>query len=403
MKSHTLAAISFLLVNASCSLAEDDRASPGLRGQNRALANDDHPVAPLHETRIIGGSEARPHRHNFAVSLQDGIGAFCGGSLIARDVVLGAAHCEGGSYVVLGRHDMDDDRGQKIRMKREVPHPKFKDKGNDNDFLLVFLKRAATLGRDVGTVALNSDSSVPRVGEEVTAMGWGDTAISDSLTVMSDVLQEVQVNVVSNGECESSSGRVDGRRRDYNGKITQNILCAMGPGRDSCQGDSGGPLVAGDVQVGVVSWGISCASDVFPGVYARVSRAYDWITEEVCRGSDYAAEAGFDCSGGRAPAPAPRPSSPSSDDRPSSRPECADLTKRACKDKGSCLWKKGKCASRNGGNSVNKPDRDSNDSSGSCAQLEQRECKDHSKCHWKKGWKMCLDKPHRKRAHNLFG
>ncbi|HEX2449060.1 MAG TPA: trypsin-like serine protease [Methyloceanibacter sp.] len=62
-------------------------------------------------------------------------------------------------------------------------------------------------------------------------------------------------------------------------------ICAAGKGRraDSCQGDSGGPLVAKVqdkfVQVGVVSWGHSCADGVFPGVYTKVSSYTDWINE----------------------------------------------------------------------------------------------------------------------------
>ena len=49
---------------------------------------------------------------------------------------------------------------------------------------------------------------------------------------------------------------------------------------------SGGLLITrgngpqSDRQVGVVSWGIGCA--FLPGVYARVSKGYDWIRETVC-------------------------------------------------------------------------------------------------------------------------
>lgn len=51
----------------------------------------------------------------------------------------------------------------------------------------------------------------------------------------------------------------------------------------ACQGDSGGPLVAFEngtkkpIQIGIVSWGNGCALPHFPGVYARVIAAREWI------------------------------------------------------------------------------------------------------------------------------
>ena len=65
------------------------------------------------------------------------------------------------------------------------------------------------------------------------------------------------------------------------------MMCARDDNQDSCQGDSGGPLVVkeganSDIQVGVVSWGVGCAHESFPGVYARISSAYDWIKQQVC-------------------------------------------------------------------------------------------------------------------------
>ena len=37
-----------------------------------------------------------------------------------------------------------------------------------------------------------------------------------------------------------------------------------------------------DVVVGLVSFGLGCGLSQFPGVYSRVSAAYDWIEEHVC-------------------------------------------------------------------------------------------------------------------------
>jgi len=271
------------------------------REKAAAAAVDDEDVSADRklDTRIINGSEAREDRYSYAVSLQDRIGPFCGGSLIARDVVLTAAHCQGGRYdVVVGRHDFNDGDGEVIAMRDELPHPNYVSATTDNDFMLVFLERPISDVDGVDFVTLNHRHSVPSLNQEVTVMGWGVTDYDTG--DMADALMHVKVNVISNSECDASS---DGRE-NYKDQITDSMLCARaqsGPLRDSCQGDSGGPLIikggsaSADVQVGVVSWGIDCAHPDFPGVYSRISRAYDWIEREVCRGSRYAADGGFEC------------------------------------------------------------------------------------------------------------
>ena len=55
------------------------------------------------------------------------------------------------------------------------------------------------------------------------------------------------------------------------------------------QGDSGGPFVCADgtdedpvfYQRGVTSWGYGCAMEDFPGVYTRVGRYKDWISNKM--------------------------------------------------------------------------------------------------------------------------
>jgi trypsin len=270
------------------------------------------------ETRIIGGNTAPKGRYSYAVSLQDGIGHFCGGTLIAADVVLTAAHCQGGSYdVVIGRHERDSNDGEIISMDYEIPHPKYNDKTTDNDFNLVFLSRPTK--QKVSLVNINDSSNSPKIGEEVYVMGWGDTAADDYTQKLADKLQDVSVNVISNSDCDDSEGQIGGWYDSYKNQISDNMLCARDNGEDACQGDSGGPLVikgkdgsgADDIQVGLVSWGIGCANKNFPGVYARISEAYDWIKDEVCSKSK---EPPANLCGGGGSGSSPKP--PSSNPKP---------------------------------------------------------------------------------------
>lgn len=72
----------------------------------------------------------------------------------------------------------------------------------------------------------------------------------------------------------------------YNGKVTENMICAGYPEgqKDSCKGDSGGPMacLSDDLWMlfGVTSWGDDCAQVHHPGFYTRVTRYLDWIHEK---------------------------------------------------------------------------------------------------------------------------
>jgi len=221
------------------------------------------------DSRIIGGDEAAKGRYSYAVSLQD-IGHFCGGSLIAPDIILSAAHCaqSSGYQAVIGRHDLlDASEGDVVNVKAQIRHPSYSGSTTDNDYMILVLDRPTTEDVDLLQV---SPGTVP-VGTAVTVVGWGDVNPSDDVQTLAEELRETELFVMSNTECEQSSGTVGGTEIfgftfggydvDYNNQISDDMVCAKDSGEDSCQGDSGGPLVirsnsGADMQVGVVSWGI---------------------------------------------------------------------------------------------------------------------------------------------------
>merc|ERR1712032_1325089 len=103
--------------------------------------------------------------------------------------------------------------------------------------------------------------------------GWGATTEGGAT---SNVLLEVDVDIVSNQQCSAALSPV----------VTSRMICAGGvPGEDACQGDSGGPLFVekdgSPILVGDVSWGIGCARAGLPGVYGRISSVRDWIDSNV--------------------------------------------------------------------------------------------------------------------------
>ncbi|GAB6028384.1 hypothetical protein CHUAL_002551 [Chamberlinius hualienensis] len=98
--------------------------------------------------------------------------------------------------------------------------------------------------------------------------------------VAPEMLQKVELPIISNGECKRAPG--------LKGQVlTDRMMCAgyIKGRRDACAGDSGGPLVWENngrlIQVGVVSWGIGCARANYYGVFTRITAMLPWIHNHV--------------------------------------------------------------------------------------------------------------------------
>lgn len=153
------------------------------------------------------------------------------------------------------RDEWDEDYEEFEILYPEYVHPLYTDVDFPYDFLLLKLDGISTRPY----IELNEDPDLPtglRV-DEVTSLGFGNTDPQDSSS-LSRILQEVDLTYIPNNVCELS--KAPGVSDDYQGLITDDMLCAGDNGQDSCQGDSGGPLIINrgiaqrDVLIGVISW-----------------------------------------------------------------------------------------------------------------------------------------------------
>ena len=136
------------------------------------------------------------------------------------------------------------------------------------------------------TFQINDDSNVPNgiLADPTVVLEWGVTD-TDNMN-LSEILQRAPLRTVSNFICNKKYSGLFGLKT----VITDSMLCAYSKdGKDACRGDSGGPLIKEhpidpsiDLAVGVVSWGEECGHEEYPGVYSRISKSYDWITDSVC-------------------------------------------------------------------------------------------------------------------------
>ncbi|KUF84943.1 Hyaluronan-binding protein 2 [Phytophthora nicotianae] len=228
------------------------------------------------ESRIYGGLEADVDKYPFIASLRfDPFGkTFCGGTLVAPQYILTAGHCiktdKGQLYVSLGSQfsaGAGSGSAEKIKVVEGYRHPLY---NNDNHLYDVGLLKLEKSSTQKTSPLCADDGSDNKVGTMATVLGWGVTEDRKS----SLTLQEVNVRVISNAECN----------KRYRNRITEGMICAgNGNGKDSCNGDSGGPLLANGVVVGIVSWGGKCGTKA--GVYTRLTYVMEFV-DDVLNGAD---------------------------------------------------------------------------------------------------------------------
>lgn len=241
------------------------------------------------EFRIKGGWPADKHEWPWIASIWNNGRQFCGGSLIGPNHILTAAHCIDHMRasdvpklrVKLGDHNINtccETKITEVGVANIIKHKGFSQRTLHNDVAILKLSSSVTYSKTVRPVCMAPyGANVP--GETTaTVTGWG---MLSHVGPRPDILQEITFKTWDNQRCSSTYGS------NAPGGITDHMLCAGQKGQDSCMGDSGGPMVRarGNTyeQIGIVSWGIACGKEHFPGVYTRVGKMRNWIDRVIAK------------------------------------------------------------------------------------------------------------------------
>lgn len=247
----------------------------------------------MFNSNIIGGSAVEAGEYEFMASLRYPEGSilngvdvsgehFCGGVLIAKNIVMTAGHCARSRVlknipVQVNRYKRDGDDEGRFDAFTSVEtriHPNFRGNVFTSNYDVALLVLDGETDIEPASI-LESENCFEHTGCVFgTVLGWGLTKAEDENSG-SDELRSVVVPIIAKADCREEYGR------QYSTElISDAMVCAGKLGRDACKRDSGGPMIVKGKIAGIVSWGIGCGGEM-PGVYANVPFLADWITSQI--------------------------------------------------------------------------------------------------------------------------
>ena len=230
---------------------------------------------------IVGGTPVMSDKYPWFVALSienhSGESFMCGASLVEGDYIISAAHCMADPNSIksidivpnIFDASQKQDAAKVVAKATDIIIDGYDSVDQSNDIAIIKFEHIPEFD-SIPRIKLNTIPMSEKIGEMLTVIGFGTTS-SGGYT--SDQLLETDVTVSTPTECNINATQ--------GGTNLTNSFCAAAPGKDACQGDSGGPIFKDNVLYGVVSSGIGCAQEGYPGVYTDVQKYKDFINQNI--------------------------------------------------------------------------------------------------------------------------
>ncbi|WP_405059001.1 PKD domain-containing protein [Kribbella sp. NBC_01505] len=239
-------------------------------------------------TQIVGGQQANVADHPFIIAmLREGgarpQGQTCTSAVVARRVIVTAAHCkngDGAKSMLYGSDDLTKAGGTKLAIKEYLQHPNYQppngwQQGWDVGIVVTETDIPVPAGYKYPRVASSADDTLDDPGKKALLLGYG--RVRDGENEFGHLKKVENLPLVDGRNTCGSFG-------SFNDAY---MICGgYADGHDGiCQGDSGGPMLVDGVVVGVASWvKTGCGSY---GAWGKLTGVMgDWANETIKKYSD---------------------------------------------------------------------------------------------------------------------